>query len=480
MTCFFLTANYAFHDVQGSPILLNDIYILIREYGYLSAAVSSFFSVDHLYFFSGVFFLVYLLIKNSTERFNFAIACGSLVSGTMLAFGIISTTAGGTFNLVEPFKSLAMVGYGLNTLPVFQERQVVESINQQSSNAKYKNIVLIVDESISGYHLSINGYPKETTPYLKSISDRYINFGLSFSSTNCSASTSTLLMTPFDLKRLPDYLGRNLLSSPTLFTHGKASGFNTYYLSAQKKDDELQNLMSKFDLRDIDHFMNLGDFSNVKNRDQYLASEIKKVLSKGDDRKFIYAVKMGAHFPWVSSKYPKEIAKFFPILQDGFLQTMKDGQKKTEFTAKERTNNSYDNLVKWNVDHFFKTLLAGLDLSDTLIIYTSDHGQNILDSDYIATHCTTNKPSIYEGVVPLLVFDEKIGLKRKKLLEESFSLKELSGRSHFHIPDSILWAMGFSVELNKTLFSIDNEKHYFFLSGDLLGRAVLNRNEFKN
>lgn len=471
LTSFLLTANYAYNDVQGSAIYMHDVYILISEYSHFSDAVSSFFSVELLYFFIGVYFSIFLLIKNSNDRFNFPITLGSLVSGILIVFGIISSTAGGTVYFVEPFKSLAMLGYGLNTLPVHQDRRVVEPINKLSSNAKFKNIVLIVDESISGYHLSINGYPKETTPYLKSISDQYINFGLSISSTNCSSSSTTLLRTPIDPNLLPDEKGLNLFSSPTLFTYGKASGFNTYFMSSQRKGNKLQNFMTKFDLRDIDHFMNLGGFADVKNRDQYLAKKIISVLGKGDDRKFIYALKLGAHFPWYSRKYPKESAEFFPVLKDG---------QKIGFSVKEKTNNSYDNIVRWNVDHFFKTLLNGLDLSDTLIIYTSDHGQNILDADYVATHCTSTNPSIYEGVVPLLVFDKKISLKRKKLIEESISVKELSGRSHFHIPNTILWAMGFKVESNKILHSTDIQKYYYFLSGDLFGRTTLNRNEFKN
>ena len=37
----------------------------------------------------------------------------------------------------------------------------------------------------------------------------------------------------------------------------------------------------------------------------------------------------------------------------------------------------YPNAIAWSVDEFFRKLLPAVDLSKTLIVYTSDHGQSL-------------------------------------------------------------------------------------------------------
>ena len=44
------------------------------------------------------------------------------------------------------------------------------------------------------------------------------------------------------------------------------------------------------------------------------------------------------------------------------------------YLDKELLVNSYKNTIHWSVDHFFKTLTEGVDLTNVIIIYTSDHG----------------------------------------------------------------------------------------------------------
>ena len=61
----------------------------------------------------------------------------------------------------------------------------------------------------------------------------------------------------------------------------------------------------------------------------------------------------------------------------------------------------YSNAIAWSVDEFFRHLLPEVDLSKTLIIYTSDHGQSLLPGQM--THCSFTPPTVAssEAFVPL-------------------------------------------------------------------------------
>src|SRR5262249_38085823 len=52
----------------------------------------------------------------------------------------------------------------------------------------------------------------------------------------------------------------------------------------------------------------------------------------------------------------------------------------------DRAIADYPNAIAWSVDEFFRNLLPAVDLSKTLIIYTSDHGQSLLPGHF--THCS--------------------------------------------------------------------------------------------
>jgi len=65
------------------------------------------------------------------------------------------------------------------------ERQTVEVFQQ---NLPTNNLVLIIDESIRGDHLQINGYERNTTPYLNTLSGNgYVyNWGIAVAGGTCS------------------------------------------------------------------------------------------------------------------------------------------------------------------------------------------------------------------------------------------------------------------------------------------------------
>jgi glucan phosphoethanolaminetransferase (alkaline phosphatase superfamily) len=294
-----------------------------------------------------------------------------------------------------------------------------------SGPPKVKNIIYLIDESIRGDMLSINGNQADTTPYLKTLD--LINFGVASSSGNCSKTSNVLLRSGVQQAGLPDNATRTL-RDPSIFQYARQAGYRTVYIEGQIAGGNLQDYMTRYDLADIDDFFYMDQISNCDSfGDCFPAQKIAEVL-KQDKPSFILVVKAGAHVPY-QKNYPAKAKIFAPDL--GATESMTD---------RPRTLNSYYNAIRWSVDDFFAHLIPQIKDKDYMIMYTSDHGQNILENGSNVTHCSKDNAPPTEGNVPLLMFGTNL------VAEQSFRdnlLVKAGHATHYDIFPSILWLMGF-------------------------------------
>lgn len=209
----------------------------------------------------------------------------------------------------------------------------------------------------------------------------------------------------------------------------------------------------------IDQFMySEGKYSYEKDID--ITKKINTLLSsQGSEPLFILAVKKGLHFPY-NDKVPEEKRKF------------KSKNDALEIDEKSELINSYKNAVAYLTDDFFRGLLKNKKFDQTVIIYTSDHGQNLLDNGVNMSHCSTDNTSPFEGVVPLLAITSNNAYKEKF---DRAVLKNRDKASHFNIYPTILNLFGFQNETiekrhGKTLFDDITEPRRF-----LSGLLTINR-----
>ena len=384
------------------------------------------------------------------------------VFSLLLSFSIVYKTTGTTQTRPTSIKTVNTFIYYLVNKLYYGKREVLKE--KPSELSKYKNIILIVDESVGGKYLSINGYDKETTPYLKSIKKRYINLGLASSGGNCSRKSNLILMSGIQLDSFPDKKN-NSLKKPTIFQYAKNAGYKTYYISNQKKSGILQNYITKYDLEYIDLFFQpKNGYKHKSIPEEDIILKTKEAL-KNSDKNFIFMVKHGSHFQWEKS-YPQSAKYFLPTL---------NACDPLSLDKKEEAVNSYLNAIKYNVDLFFEKFLEEIDFfnrKDTLIIYTSDHGQSILENGRISTHCDSKNPPLSQGIVPLLLFTNK-----EDTLLNKFEFKK-DIYSHYQIFPTIQKLMGYENVSGETLFDI-SEKSYkqIFVSGDIFGRGRMQRSD---
>jgi len=161
-----------------------------------------------------------------------------------------------------------------------------------------------------------------------------------------------------------------------------------------------------------------------------------------DTQEFVIINKIGAHFP-IHDKYPDEFMKYKPVLPRGNFLNISDTGSRQGFPGTTDDwvlyRNSYKNTLLWNVGEFFSKVINDTDLLNTVIIYTSDHGQNLHENGNpgLSTHCSSNS-QVEEGMVPLVVLENS---SNKTLNWKANFNKNKNGSSHYNIFPTLLSLM---------------------------------------
>jgi glucan phosphoethanolaminetransferase (alkaline phosphatase superfamily) len=288
-----------------------------------------------------------------------------------------------------------------------------------------RHIVLLVDESVSGDFIDLN-VPRGATPFLASGPAGVANFGLATAASNCSNASNAVLRMGIS----PQQLGggtKSFVANPTIWKYAREAGFETTYIQAKDYAGTLQNFMYAEEIALIDHVLTVPEGTPPAARDSGVLELLLDTLQRSG-RQFVYVNKQGAHFPY--QRYaPQSGQRFQPTL--GPLERIGDRQ---------RLVNTYLNAIHHAVDTFFERFLGQADLSGTAIIYTSDHGQNLLDDGKPVTHCRRYGHNFYEVVVPLLAWagDEPLRLRLQRAAR-----RNTGAASHFEIFPTLLILFGY-------------------------------------
>ena len=140
---------------------------------------------------------------------------------------------------------------------------------------------------------------------------------------------------------------------------------------------------------------------------------------------FIYVDKYGVHLPYENKTPPGRA--LYPARHDG--------SRASKLVA------AYKNAVRWNVNNFFRHILADLDLSGVAMIYTADHGQSLLERGYSISHCSVGPDIVIgEALVPMAVI---IGEHPLRAALRATAVQMRDRASHFDIFPTLLVMLGY-------------------------------------
>jgi len=371
----------------------------------------------------------------------------------IIAAVVYAKDGGGSSGLPKQFAPLAlsaMAAERIVTQGAPERRAVTWNATAQ---ARPRNIVMMIDESVRADFVDLspgNSY----TPNIAALADRFVDFGPAVSGGDCSVYSNAILRLTASRRDLADSVNTN----PTIWQYAKKAGYRTVYIDAQSTAKAAvllgsTNFMTVREKRDIDKTYFMDDVR--MDRADFRLIDILRGELAGSQPVFIYANKNGAHFPYDWS-YPASEAVYGP--------TVASAGKDTAMTRLA----SYRNAVRWSVDLFMKKLFESADLSNTAMIYTSDHGQALNVGK--STHCTIYDPDPRVGLVPLMAYAADPALRAR------FAVGAAANRdkaSHFQIVPTVLELMGYSPadiasEYDESLFAATSRAPQF-TSGDIFG-----------
>lgn len=236
------------------------------------------------------------------------------------------------------------------TRPDFQEKVQCKSDSI--------TVVFVLGESLSAKNMQINGYKRNTTPYICK-EKNLINLSHIYSEYGYTHESVPYILTRADHQH-PD-IGYEERSFISLF---KKAGFKTTWLANQESINTFVYFMNECDtLINVSNGKSLFIFS--KWLDEDILPHYKKVLKNGLAKQFLLVHTVGSHW-YYNNHYPERFKKYNPVTQSKIVSS----------NSHEEIINAYDNTILYS-DYIWHLLINELRHRNAILIYLSDHSENL-------------------------------------------------------------------------------------------------------
>lgn len=252
-------------------------------------------------------------------------------------------------------------------------------------------LVLVIGESTNRQHMSLYGYPRQTTPRLDAMREQLTVFDKIVSPRPFTIESLEQVLTFADQEN-PDLS----LQKPSLMNMMKQAGYKTYWITNQQTISKRNTMLTNFSKQmDVQHYMNHSRAQNSREYDANVFEPFREVLADEAPRKFIVVHLLGTHMKY-DYRYPPEFAKFNDRI--GIPNVISDD--------KIEAVNAYDNAVLYNdyvVSTLLETLMAKKERS--LMVFFADHGEDVYDTpphNFLGRN--EDKPTLAMYAVPMLIW----------------------------------------------------------------------------
>lgn len=249
--------------------------------------------------------------------------------------------------------------------------------------------ILIIGEAARYDHQGFNGYERNTTPHLSSLS-HFISYDSIYSEANLTAHSLPLILTRADAcHREIAYQEKTL---PEAFAQ---SGFDTYWLIKQPPYSFVERAMKNAT------YCYAENISSTDKEDNYDIDIISALQSIGEPQRPSMMVihLLGCHFRY-DQRYPEEYKVFQPTWdKDHFSYMLINPANKEWFV------NAYDNSLLYT-DYVVSQIIewAKQCHQPSVVMYVSDHGESLWDDGNMNVLHGSYNVLPHEFHVPLCVW----------------------------------------------------------------------------
>lgn len=288
---------------------------------------------------------------------------------------------------IPTYTAITRLGYGYaQRLQNARKNATLRVINDKAEVTAAEStdfdIVLVIGESFSRAHTPLYGYDKPTTPALSRL-QQYDSLVVMADAVTIADWTQKVLMSMFSTGRYNDSFGNHPLF-PVLF---KKAGWHTALY-----DNEFTVGHDIFFFNDPALSQQMFDLRNPA-KWRYDGDLVKAVALRQQPGLYILHL-MGQHFTY-ADRYPEGFGKFKPEDYD----PERHDKRQREILA------HYDNATLYN-DSVFSSIVETWSGRQAVIIYLSDHGEEVYDCrDYMGHGNAHTSPDIqYQIHIPMMVY----------------------------------------------------------------------------
>mgnify|MGYP002624646671 CR=1 FL=1 len=261
------------------------------------------------------------------------------------------------------------------TIAASSEDEIFAEMDSQnekiiSNNSKIPYVVLVLGESATRNHMQIYGYNLKNTPLAVKRYERGELFKFN-DVISCANGTSIAMKQIFNFAEKEDEL-ENWYKTPNIFDIVNRAGYNTAWISNQSIVGWMGNIDKIYSERcNEKYFSEMTDNKNkeiwTRDFDGVLLPVIDDFISHSQEKNF-YCVHLYGSHQYYRDRYPAEFEKF----------TADDENKSTD--EMKKITAEYDNSILYT-DFILDEIFKRFEDKNALVIYFSDHGQEIYEND---------------------------------------------------------------------------------------------------
>lgn len=250
--------------------------------------------------------------------------------------------------------------YMANRKAIIEERHTFDDVSV-TCKADSMTVVVVVGESLRADHLSLNGYPRVTTPRLEA-ETTLVSIPKMWTD-----ACYTHLSVPYIMTRADSINNERAFTEQSFITLFKNAGFNTAWFSNQDAVDSYVYFMHEADtLMQFNSGRSLYDYGKWLDAD--MLPKIADFFTEKNPKKLAVVHTIGSHW-WYRSHYSASQARFRPEIDSRIVSEL----------SLESMRNSYDNTIL-ATDAFVADIADQLRDRCAVIIFISDHGESLGES----------------------------------------------------------------------------------------------------
>lgn len=341
------TVEYISASISYSSILFFILMILVGVIIYIWHKNSNTIEIRSRYLYSmlGIFVLITLINIENLKLPKF-----------------VFLGASSYYTQIEEFKKL------------LKKRMLIDVSASKENNGE--TYVVVIGESLNKNHMSLYGYPRQTTPKLNELykNGEILKFDNIYSNHVHTMQVMSLAFTEASQDNNKEYF-----NSANIVEIFKSADFETYWITNQSLVGIWDNQVSIIAQQsDKVYALNssMGTITKTQNYDEAVLPVLETILeSRSDKNRVIFIHLMGNHFVYCN-RFPSKYTKFN---QDLSMEVF--GYNISNKIKLKDNINCYDNSVLYNdfiVSNIINKLKSHQGISS--MVYFSDHGEDVFEN----------------------------------------------------------------------------------------------------